>query len=194
MGLLPRGATWVAHYAIELIPLLSALPQMSDPEASWALPDRPIDGASAVTPPSTARLPPERRPSLAPSYDSTASSMAPDSFDGSSSRLSVPASTTTNSSQGTDAATTPPTTVVHSPQEGRHRTSSDAGTIDTVDSNDPARSFNSSSNGSSWKKGIPAASTLLDLSNALMELPEDVVAVQITRIAWEAFADMTVSL
>jgi hypothetical protein len=168
---------------------------MTDPEASWALPDRPLDDVAlppaAATAASTPPADQFRRPSLAPSYDSTASSSAPpshaqtDSFDGSSSRLSVPASDS--------SAATPPTTVVHSPHDARHNgSSSDAVSIDTVDSNDPAKSFNSSSN-NSGKKGVPSASILVDLSNALMELPEDTVAVQITRIAWEAFADMTVS-
>lgn len=184
-GLLPRGFTWVAHYAIELVPLLSALPQLRDPEASWALPDRPLeDGATRIS----ASLPSEaRRPSLAPSYDSVASnspSQPESSVDDNSVKLSVP-------SINTESSSTPPTTAV-SPREGRVRTDSDAATEDTADSSDPAKSIQSSSS-SSWKRSVPSASTLLDLSNALIEIPEDVIAIQITRIAWEAFIDMTVS-
>lgn len=50
-----------------------------------------------------------------------------------------------------------------------------------------------SSGGSRRGTAPSGGSTLLDLSNALLELPEDLVAMQITRIAWEAFTEMTVS-
>jgi hypothetical protein len=49
------------------------------------------------------------------------------------------------------------------------------------------------SSGSKGAKGM-VGSTLLDLSNALLELPEGDIAAQITRIAWEAYSEMTVSL
>lgn len=47
------------------------------------------------------------------------------------------------------------------------------------------------SSGSKGTKGV-VGSTLLDLSNALLELPEGDIAAQITRIAWEAYSEMTV--
>ncbi|GAA5850229.1 hypothetical protein JCM8547_001051 [Rhodosporidiobolus lusitaniae] len=42
-SLLPRGATWVAHYALELGPMLAEISARSDPEVSWALPDKAME-------------------------------------------------------------------------------------------------------------------------------------------------------
>lgn len=180
-GLLPRGATWVAHYAIELVPLLSSVATMSDPEGSWAIPDK------SLVEPEPEPLPTNhpRRPSLVPSFDSS-SSMAPsqhlDSVDGNQSRLSVP----TSSSMQTESAS--PTSNLSSEVSRTSQSNSDAGTMDSNDQ----KAFGSSG-GSRRGTAASAGSTLLDLSNALLELPEDLVAMQITRIAWEAFTEMTVS-
>lgn len=71
--------------------------------------------------------------------------------------------------------------------DGRRRSNSDAATSDSND--------RTSSSIASLRKARAATDMiLLDLSNALLELPEEVIAQQITRIAWAAFSEMTVSI
>ncbi|GAA5976797.1 hypothetical protein JCM11641_000874 [Rhodosporidiobolus odoratus] len=202
-GLLPRGATWVAHFALELVPLLSPISAMGDPESSWALPDKPLDApftAGAFSP----QIPgmPLRRPSLAPSYDS-ASSLAPSHpLSQTVSRLSVPASIDTS-----DSSSIPPTSSF-SP-----RLDSDTATLDTQDSGRDGlgaltHSGNGGSVGSSSGTGAgagkdaassllrsggkyPSSAVLVDVSNAVLEMSEEDVAMQITRLAWEQFSGMS---
>ncbi|KAI5476353.1 RAS guanyl-releasing protein 1 [Pseudohyphozyma bogoriensis] len=163
-SLLPRGATWVAHYAVELLPILEDRTAAGDPELAWALPDKPSDNA----PSAGAYL---RRPSVAPSYDSTTSSQL-DSHDGSRSRLSFPSSS--GGQNDLSSTTSPPYSF-----DSRPRSASDVDSSGAISSS------------SSRRAKQTADSVLLDLSNALLELPEDVIAQQITRLAWKAFATMT---
>lgn len=128
-----------------------------------------------------------RRPSLAPSYDSAASSShhVDSSIEGNQSRLSVPGSLGQH-----DNATAPTSASFSASSDGRRRSGSDAA---TSDSNDKFSGSNPSSSAIGRRGKSSIDSTLLDLSNALLELPEEVVAQQITRIAWGAFSQMTVS-
>lgn len=169
-SLLPNGATWVAHYALELIPLLPSISNQIDPEASWALPDKDV----AASPDISARdakleVSQSRRPSIAPSYDSANSQNA--------ANLSVPLSNDGSMAQS----------AVLSP-----RTASDAGTFDTQDSGDQGQSLGASSSSSVRPRGGLGASFLIDVSNMVAEMREEEVALQITRLAWEMFGGMTV--
>lgn len=180
--LLPRGATWVAHHAVELLPQLSAVSHIQDPEGSWALPDKPLDETPIIL-----QEPLNfRRPSLAPSYDSTASSFAGshhvDSIGDNNSRLSVPGSL--HQPEGSVSPSAPTTSASYS-SDPRRRSNSDAATSDSNER------FSSTTGSRRGGKG-GSDSTLVDLSNALLELPEEVIAQQITRIAWGAFSHMTV--
>jgi hypothetical protein len=77
----------------------------------------------------------------------------------------------------------------HSP-----RPASESGTLDTQDSGDQLQSFGASSTASSLRPRITfGASALIDVSNMVMEMREEEVALQITRLAWEMFGGMTVS-
>lgn len=176
-SLLPSGATWVAHYALELIPLLPSVSAQSDPETSWALPDKATEDSPQHSPNDSKQrssLPYDlenRRPSIAPSYESSGSQNAsphPTS-------LSVPMS-----NEGSNQSTSP-----LSPRPG-----SDAGTLDTQDSGDQGPSSTSSLRA----RGGPNATALVEISNMVMEMREEEVALQITRLAWEMFGGMTVSL
>ncbi|KAK4699712.1 hypothetical protein P7C70_g6544, partial [Phenoliferia sp. Uapishka_3] len=174
--LLPRGATWVAHHAAELLPQLSQVSQLQDPEGSWALPDKPL-----FDPPAPALSQNQfRRPSLAPSYDSAASSShrVDSSIEGNQSRLSVPGSLDQHESQSPSSLTN-----ASYMSDDQRRSGSEAATSDSNER------FGSSSQSRRGNK--VSDSTLLDLSNALLELPEEAVAQQITRIAWGAFSHMT---
>ncbi|GAA5835240.1 hypothetical protein JCM11251_006655 [Rhodosporidiobolus azoricus] len=216
-SLLPRGATWVAHYALELVPLLAPISAMADPESSWALPDKPLnepeeEGEELVTPHSNPQQQPRpsvprRRPSLAPSYDSS-SSLAPSSslpLSQSVSRLSIPGSVdTTDTSASTGASPVlSGNTHSHSPHPA-----SEAGTLDTQDSTDafsgPPTSASGgvaggsdslgSSSGALGRTAVgryPNSAVLVDVSNAVLEMREEDVAMQITRIAWEMFGGMS---
>lgn len=178
-NLLPSGATWVAHYAFELVPLLPSIAKLVDPESGWALPDKAhVDPAfSSPRPPPSPRpaAPPmSRRGSLAPSNDST-SSFAHDapSTSPSASRLSVPASL-----DPTESSSSPGFT--HGLGASMQRTTSDTGT-----------------DGSSSvlaRNGVPSSAVLVDLSNAVVEMREQDIATQITRIAWDVFGGMSVRL
>ncbi|GAA6019171.1 hypothetical protein JCM11491_001401 [Sporobolomyces phaffii] len=181
-SLLPSGATWVAHYALELIPLLPAISAQSDPDASWALPDHDHDHDHDLGTPIELPPPPNsgsRRPSIAPSYASS----------GSNTNLSV----------------APPPG--GSPLERRSpHPGSDAGTLDTQDSGDH-QSFGTTTSGggapSTFLSSRPpraggglhanaaAALALVEVSNMVMEMREEDVALQITRLAWDMFGGMT---
>lgn len=174
-NLVPSGATWVAHYAFELVPLLPSVVKLVDPEVGWALPDKehvdPAFSPSRPPPaPRPAAPPMSRRGSLAPSYASS-TSLAPDapSTSPSTSRLSVPASLDpgeSSSSAGFGLGAS------------MQRTTSDTGT-----------------DGSSSvlaRNGVPSSAVLVDLSNAVVEMREQDIATQITRIAWDIFGGMSV--
>ncbi|BGP44775.1 hypothetical protein JCM10450v2_000589 [Rhodotorula kratochvilovae] len=176
-NLLPSGATWIAHYAFELVPLLPSVATLADPETGWALPDKPLDDPSFPPhPPSSAApaapdAPPRpmamsRRGSLAPSYASSGS-LAVDAASASASRLSVPASLETGET---------------SPSIPQHRTASEAGAADTDDS---------TGGGVLARSRVPSSAVLVDLSNAVVEMREQDVATQITRIAWDLFGGMS---
>lgn len=167
-GLLPRGATWVAHYAIELIPLLNSVSKMEDPETSWALPDE------SLTEPLPEPVYIARRPSLAPSYESTHST-APSTNQVFNTMNFIPSFSDSIS--------------ISSEAKG----SSDASTIATVESFGWTNSLGSGMEQRRDGKVGTQMGNLLEFSNALLELPEEVIAVQITRIAWDAFSEITVS-
>ncbi|GAA6032824.1 hypothetical protein JCM8097_000814 [Rhodosporidiobolus ruineniae] len=259
-SLLPRGATWVAHYALELVPLLAPISAMSDPESSWALPDKPVEvapgeeggagmgaGGEGVQfpvvhgvdgdadepehPDPQAPRPvfPVRRPSLAPSHDSTSSLALSASntnpLTHSISRLSVPGSVDTadSFSPSPSASTSPaislsasagsvpmtgatslPLSLSRSQTHSRSpRPASDAGTLDTQDSSDAlggSASLGGSTgtgNGAGSKSALPPGyggvrgSKLAEVSDAVLEMREEDVAMQITRIAWELFGGMS---
>lgn len=178
--IIPNGQTWVAHYATELHHRLKEVRTMHDPEASWALPDKSIDDTPLLgADPSPVDGVGSRRPSAAPSMES-ASSHAPsqrpwDSVDGLG-RLSVPGSTA-------------PSSAPSDPRGGlNRRRGSDAGTVGTVESTETSGRGSVKSKGGG---GAGASSVLLELSNTLMDIPEERIALQITRIAWQAFAMMT---
>lgn len=176
--IIPNGQTWVAHYATELHHRLRDVRTMIDPEASWALPDKSLDDTPQLGPVPSPLNAGTRRPSVAPSMESASSlaysQRAGDSIDGYG-RLSVPGSTA-------------PSSIPSDPKAGpgaHGRRGSDAGTIATVESVDTGR-------GSVKSKGTGGAQgLLLELSNTLMDVPEERIALQITRIAWQAFAEMS---
>lgn len=162
--LLPRGATWVVHYSVELLPLLREV--TDDPDSCWGIPDE-----SVAPPPSQSMSPPmARRPSVAPSLaaslESSRSFELPqrDSFSETRTRLSI--------------ATAASTTDSHP---------SDHGALTLSDALSP--SIKSASGRP--RKGQVA--NLLQVSNMLLDLSEDAVATQITRLAWDAFSQITVS-
>lgn len=228
-SLLPRGATWVAHYALELVPLLAPISVLSDPESSWALPDKPLEGAipavegvfdASSRQPQQDGLPPRppmspRRPSLARSYDSS-SSLAVSSQPLSKSVSRLSAHESIHSLETTPSLTGGPFGL--SPSISQHsrspRPASEAGTVDTQDSLD---GFSGSAGGVGNGNGsIGGASTtpsglssgavgrrigggkesqvMVEVSNVVMEMREEEIATQITRIAWEMFGGMSVRL
>ncbi|GAA5834294.1 hypothetical protein JCM9279_004273 [Rhodotorula babjevae] len=175
-NLLPSGATWVAHYAFELVPLLPSIAKLVDPEMGWALPDKShVDPAFSPPrpPPSPRPAAPamSRRGSLAPSYDSTSSFThdAP-STSPSASRLSVPASLDQGESSSSPS-------FGHGLGASMQRTTSDTGT-------DGSSSILA-------RTGVPSSAILVDLSNAVVEMREQDIATQITRIAWDIFGGMS---
>ncbi|GAA6063004.1 hypothetical protein JCM10212_002645 [Sporobolomyces blumeae] len=181
-SLLPSGATWVAHYALELIPLLGPIAAQSDPDLSWALPDRAVDSspmlqASSSTGKQVAEPveQPARRPSIAPSYDSANSQ----NLGSQGTNLSIPGSTP----QTTENSPVPSNSLSPRPQ-------SEASTLDTEDSGEHSQGM-SGSNPSLRPRGGPGAVALIEISNMVMEMREEEVAQQITRLAWEMFGGMT---
>lgn len=139
---------------------------MEDPETSWALPDQ-IAEKPILEPIYIAR-----RPSVAPSFEST-NSTTPSTTHVLSSSF-VP-SFSDSISMTSDA-----------------KRDSDGATIATTESFGRTTSLGSGMEQRREGKGTQMG-TLLEFSNALLELPEEVVAIQITRLAWDAFSEITVS-
>lgn len=160
-SLLPRGATWVAHYAIELIPLLKSVSRMDDPDTSWALPDESL----IPPPPETVVEGERRRPSLVPSFESSGGAPTP--------RLGG----TEAFNPAFDSSSFPPL----------RRRESDTKTSGTGDSTERRRE---GKDGKATQMGL-----LLEYSNTLLleGSSEDMIATQITRLAWDAFSEITVS-
>ncbi|GAA5922388.1 uncharacterized protein JCM15063_003286 [Sporobolomyces koalae] len=172
-SLLPNGATWVAHYALELIPLLPAISSQPDADSSWALPDKDVEALpvrpSPADSPSDSR---SRRPSMAPSYDSAASRDQTDR----AATLSIPPVY-----DGSSAL----------PPSFSPRPASDAGTFDTQDSGDHSQGLSASASSSLRPRISAGAFGLIEVSNMVMDMREEEVALQITRLTWEMFGGMT---
>lgn len=132
---------------------------MDDPETSWALPDE-----SLTSPPPDSFVDGERRrPSLAPSFDSSGGAPTP--------RI------------GGAEYFSPPFESNAFP--GARRRESDSRTNGTTDGSNQRRRDGKEGKGS--QMGL-----LLEYSNTLLEASEEMVAVQITRLAWDAFSEITV--
>ncbi|SCV68796.1 BQ2448_917 [Microbotryum intermedium] len=203
-GLLPSGATWVAHYAVDMLPKLADVRRMNDPESTWALPDKRLDSLEPTddtTPfPSAGQTPAAERQ---PSNESRGSSLdkGTDSLLGSneshssinrpSSHLDIPPSNRMNDLTGTPSSS--------ASEPIRERVDSETPTTVTLDTsagdtnsinNESIRSATGSS--TSWRKRPSSLIlTLLDASNALMDVSEEAIATQVTRLTWMSFADIT---
>lgn len=180
-GLLPCGATWVAHYALALLPIASGLRDTTDLDAAWALPDKSIQPQQAMGPfEELAR----RSPSFSRSHTSDHS--APPSR---SSKVSLDSLSELYSSPVTAQTTSISSTPSRSPVPPSARDSN----APTFESNDVSAASLSSASESFGGRRKEASLTMLEISNALTELSETVIAEQITRIASSAFTEMTVS-
>lgn len=187
----------VAHYAIELLPLLTGVSRMHDPESTWALPDR-VDTEMAFSSP-TPHTAQDRKMSLVPSLTSTRSGSSMQhgtSTDAHTTSLIVPSTLSDGETMppyAKDGAasheTLPKTSSDLQVKQGyagltRDRSKSDAGTSSSRD----APASTSSSIGQ-----VPSRiNVLLDMSNRVAELPDDLLAAQITRMCWEIYSDMKV--
>ena len=177
-NLIPSSYTWVSHYAAELLPILQLIPLMRDSHSSWALSDTPpqhnprlssVDLQAATRP---ASLNPSE---LFESDEAFSSSDHTPSFGFSVADRDIPDSATT---QNFSARARP------------HRSASSSRSTTTVESADQSKG----SSVGSRRTGESGVNLLLEASNAVLERDDDEVAIQITRIAWENFAGITVSL
>lgn len=172
-SLLPRGATYVAHYAVQLSPLVASIEGMHDPDVTWAIPDTELRSPDLTT----SDLPPRRSETDDDSllHDVDQPDDTVDLTQDSRSSLNAPSTFPSESARSS---------------RGRPRSGSDAGTLTTVDSTDLARSTTSS--GMRVGKPFEVNEVLLHASNAVGDIEAEAIARQITRIAWDAFSEMTV--
>ncbi|BGO96614.1 hypothetical protein NBRC10513v2_000552 [Rhodotorula toruloides] len=175
-SLLPRGATWVAHYAFELVPLLAPISSMSDPESGWAIPDKTADDSPSLSPVTPRPTMPERRPSHAPSSASSGS-LAPARPEAGQAASLVPSTSAGGSADVMSYDGTP---------MSRQHTTSDVGTVETQ-----ASSAGTGASTEALTRTMPSSAVLVDFSNAILEMREQDIATQITRITWQAFSGMT---
>jgi hypothetical protein len=174
-------STWVAHYAIELLPLLHDVSRTSDPDKAWALPD-PRDYFAPAE---------HGKSSLAPSLDSASVSSSSASMTietpppPAGSHLHVPVTPTMSESSSHSSNSAEMIRAKKQPSGGRLRSHSDA--ADT----DPGTSTHSSS-GSRKLAKQPASFGLADVSHSILEIPDDLLAQQIARLAWAIFVDIRV--
>jgi hypothetical protein len=169
---------WVAHYAIELLPMLNTVSRCSDADRVWALPDPEDDLASA-----------ERvKGTFAPSLDSASLSSTSITLDTpppppSNSRLHVPltpAMSESSSHSSTSSSAEMFRATKKQPSGRRLRSHSDADT-------DPSSSVHSSTG---KKFSRQPAYGLSDVSQAVLEVPDEVLAKQIARLSWTIFVDI----
>lgn len=157
-------SSWVAHYAVEMLPTLKLISERTTAEGSWVLPDTDDSAAGLMS----------RKQSLAPSL---ASSAAPSS----KKRLSALMDEGEASSTGLSL---------------RGRSVSDAGTSNTADSSERTSGTGGSQVAFGRKlardKSHGHSFSLLDYSNVIGEAPEDAIAIQITRLTWDIFAEIKV--
>jgi hypothetical protein len=175
------SSTWVAHYTIELLPLLQLATRTSDPDRAWALPD-PRDYFTSATEQGKGSLAPSLdSPSLTSSASMTIETPPPPA----GSHLSMTPSMSENSTYTSISDTADASLARGQPSGARFRSHSDA--ADT----DPGTSTHSSS-GSRKLAKQPFSFGLAEVSNAILEIPDDLLAEQIARLAWVIFVDIKV--
>ena len=178
-------SNWVHQYAVELLQLVKHLSRFADMESAWALPD-PMDLPQDTSDSNQLEaVLPERRPSLVPSLTSTYSSTSP-----------APSVVTTPTYENTPLTPTL-SADMQSHQSGsksalslsqRGRSYSDAGTNASSEVGHGAQSAPSLASRESTRRHA----TLIEASNLVCETSVDKLAQQITRLAWDIFARMTV--
>jgi hypothetical protein len=143
--------------------LLKLISESMTPEGPWALPDTDDPVTGLMS----------RKQSLAPSLASSSAAVSIQQK-----RLS----TLTAEDSSTSALSS------------RNRSISDVGTTGTADSSDRTSASAPAREGRKLAKERPSGQSfsLLDYSNVIAEAPEEAIAVQITRIAWDVFADIKV--
>lgn len=188
---------------MELVHLLKGLSRYHDQESAWALPDRlepPAQTKGSGNAGHLQPMPPERRPSLVPSLDSSYSSssntngsFSPQAGAGphASSTTGTPLTPTLSNGQQSQSpsdisgASKSATSLVN-----RGRSYSDAGTNASSDVGSASyRSVPSLANRESTRRHA----VLLEASNLVLETPIERLATQITKLAWDIFSRMMVS-
>ncbi|KAM0793202.1 hypothetical protein ACM66B_000672 [Microbotryomycetes sp. NB124-2] len=161
---LSQGAHWVSHYIVEISPLVDKLDEIVDPDFTWAMPDEDPDERRSVL--SGAR---RGEPHGDPNVSTLRTAMSHASLSGHSTQDGLSLSDLPDSLERTP-----------------RRSESDSATFSTRDSLGRVKSVSSPSLNDKSVQPF-----LLDISTALMEIPDDVVATQITRITWKAFSEMS---
>ncbi|KAK4054866.1 hypothetical protein OIV83_000790 [Microbotryomycetes sp. JL201] len=160
---LGQGAQWVSHYVAEIVPLVDKLAAETDPDFTWALPDGEVDDKDSLT----------SDTKQGASRDANLSMLG----------------TTTSDPTLSDMSTQDSLSLLDHPDSLRRtpsRSECDSATVSTHNSLGRGKSISSPSLNEKSRQPL-----LADLSTALMEIPEDVVATQITRLTWKAFSVMT---
>ena len=172
-------SSWVSHYAVELLPLLKPIAREPDPDEGWALPEQGMEDLeldSAV------------RQAITAQTDPSAKSIASSKMTKSNSRKSL--FSVTDSFDDRDSAPGTPVESSFRSNANRQRGVSDAGTHDSAGSS----SHHKPSSGLPRRAGQSQVySNLADMSNAVSDFDSKMIALEITRIAWEIFASISVS-
>ncbi|KAH8927879.1 ras GEF [Atractiella rhizophila] len=181
-----EGITHVIHYALSIFPFLPYVKRLSDPESSWGLPDFiepddfPNDDMFSSGPPRK-----QSATSLATTEVSVSSSplQGHGSGSGSLTHLTVPSTSNADASaQSSRVSNATPGTTPKPPFVGnRDRSASDAPTYDTQSSDRSKRGFS-----------MMRSETLnmMDIANYILDVPEDAIAEQISRLTWMSFENI----
>ncbi|KAG0150260.1 hypothetical protein CROQUDRAFT_88295 [Cronartium quercuum f. sp. fusiforme G11] len=172
------SATWLLHYAVEILPMSKAIGQMVDEDAGWALPDTTDESTVEDLLQHLTRL----KAALAPALPRAALGLESEhSPTDELSKLDPELNTTL-----TDATST---SFRRAEEESRARMPNK---LRETTHNDTQSSLGLKSTASSSLQVDPKAESksLLEHSNLLISLPDELIALQITRLEWDIFAEM----
>ncbi|KAK4058071.1 hypothetical protein OIO90_000810 [Microbotryomycetes sp. JL221] len=163
-GKLANGLHWVSHYVAEIHPFLATLEHEQDSDFTWGLPDQ--DQIDLVNTSSDG----QRMSTRTMSVPSIATNMSHPSSSGLSTLDDISVSEFGDSIDRTS-----------------RRIESDAATFSTSDSSN--RNSSNVSSPSLIQRSVPPL--LTDVATAIMEISDEVIATQITRLTWQTFSEMS---
>lgn len=197
------SATWLLHYAVEILPMSKAIAQMVDEDAGWALPDATDESTvedllQHLNRLKMALVPGSPRVAIGLDAEQTENLSAHSKLDSELHPIMKNLGSSPQVSKKVDC-TSP--SILSQQQQSQLKLMSITTKGSTINDQPPERqnpdnqSSHSKSAGS-WSLQIDPNmehKSLLEFSNQVLALTDETLALQITRLEWDIFAEMKVS-